>query len=162
MGDGTWAPYPTCLGDLRETKDGCDGCPGPSGGKRNRTAEAIINSNTISDRRVPKIIGDNGGGRKTIPSFAGNINIGRLRPQETPASTSQNRRPNQSGASPRNQPSRNSQSFQTNFNQRNQQRQFPQQTRQEQPRQQPRQQQSFNQGQNTFQASSESSPPLSL
>merc|ERR1712168_1388790 len=25
--DGTWAPYPTCEGDLRETQDGCDGCP---------------------------------------------------------------------------------------------------------------------------------------
>ena len=29
--DGTWAPYPTCEGDLRETQDGCDGCPGPKG-----------------------------------------------------------------------------------------------------------------------------------
>ena len=41
-GDGTWIPYPTCAGDLRETQDGCDGCPGPNGGKRNRTAEAIL------------------------------------------------------------------------------------------------------------------------
>merc|ERR1712106_682649 len=82
--DGTWAPYPTCDGDLRETKDGCDGCPGPSGGLRNRTAEAIVSRNTVSDRRVPKIIGSNGG-RKNIPSFAGNINIGRLNPVEKPA-----------------------------------------------------------------------------
>jgi len=82
--DGTWAPYPTCDGDLRETKDGCDGCPGPSGGSRNRTAEAIVSRNTVSDRRVPKIIGSNGG-RKNIPSFAGNINIGRLNPAEKPA-----------------------------------------------------------------------------
>jgi len=74
--DGTWAPYPTCQGDLRETQDGCDGCPGPLGGLRNRTAENIIASNTVSDRRVPKIVSDNDGGRKTIPSFAGNINIG--------------------------------------------------------------------------------------
>merc|ERR1719347_588282 len=73
--DGTWAPYPTCEGDLRETQDGCDGCPGPLGEKRNRTAEAIIASNTVSDRRVPKIVGDTEG-RKTVPSFAGNINIG--------------------------------------------------------------------------------------
>ena len=29
--DGTWEPYPTCNGDLRETRDGCDGCPGPEG-----------------------------------------------------------------------------------------------------------------------------------
>merc|ERR1712130_403995 len=73
--DGTWAPYPTCEGDLRETQDGCDGCPGPLGEKRNRTAEAILASNTVSDRRVPKIVGDSEG-RKTVPSFAGNINIG--------------------------------------------------------------------------------------
>ena len=57
--DGTWDPYPTCDGDVRETKvilssdwstrsqyspligqDGCDPCPGPFGGPRNRTAEA--------------------------------------------------------------------------------------------------------------------------
>merc|ERR1719333_1533318 len=50
--DGTWAPYPTCEGDLRDLQDGCDGCPGPKGGARNRTAEAAILSNTISDRRV--------------------------------------------------------------------------------------------------------------
>merc|ERR1712130_602439 len=73
--DGTWAPYPTCEGDFRETQDGCDGCPGPLGEKRNRTAEAILASNTVSDRRVPKIVGDSEG-RKTVPSFAGNINIG--------------------------------------------------------------------------------------
>ena len=40
--DGTWEPYPTCAGDLRETQDGCDGCPGPFGRARNRTAEAIL------------------------------------------------------------------------------------------------------------------------
>jgi len=81
--DGTWAPYPTCEGDLRDTKDGCDGCPGPQGGARNRSAEAALFSNTISDRRLPKIIGDNGG-RNRIPSFAGNINIGLLNPEEDP------------------------------------------------------------------------------
>jgi len=78
--DGTWDPYPTCLGDLRETRDGCDGCPGAIGGKRNRTAEAILSRNTASDRRVPKII-SNSGDRKTVPSFAGNINIGRINEQ---------------------------------------------------------------------------------
>ena len=26
--DGTWFPYPTCAGDLRETQDGCNPCPG--------------------------------------------------------------------------------------------------------------------------------------
>merc|ERR1711887_459040 len=127
--DGTWAPYPTCEGDKRETRDGCDGCPGPQGGSRNRTAEAIINSNTISDRRVPKVINGNGG-RKNIPSFAGNINIGRLNPQERPATQGRfnQRRPGQGGqgvTSSRRQPNRSGQSFQTNFNQRNPQRQFP-------------------------------------
>jgi len=38
--DGTWEPYPFCQGDPRETQDGCDPCPGPNGGPRNRTAEA--------------------------------------------------------------------------------------------------------------------------
>merc|ERR1711892_84845 len=37
--DGTWEPYPTCQGDPRETQDGCNPCPGPNGGPRNRTAE---------------------------------------------------------------------------------------------------------------------------
>merc|ERR1712123_218226 len=155
--DGTWAPYPTCSGDLRETKDGCDGCPGSSGGFRNRTAEAIISSNTVSDRRVPKIIGDDGG-RKNIPSFAGNINIGRVNPEEKP--TTQNRfnqrRPTQRVTSPPTQPTRNNQNFQTNFNQRKPQRQFPQRT------QQPRQQQSFDQGLNTFSLDTEPSQPLSI
>merc|ERR1712106_760934 len=157
--DGTWAPYLTCSGDLRETKDGCDGCPGSSGGFRNRTAEAIISSNTVSDRRVPKII-RNDGGRKNIPSFAGNINIGRLNAEDKPSS--QNRfnqqRPTQRVTSPPTQPRRNNQNFQTNFNQRKPQRQFPQRTQQ----QQPRQQQSFNQGLNTFNPDTESSQPLSI
>ena len=48
---------------------------------RNRTAETAIRSIIISDRRVPKIVQDNGG-RKIIPSFAGNINIGLLNPVE--------------------------------------------------------------------------------
>merc|ERR1719189_1914194 len=38
--DGTWEPYPTCDGDIRDTRDGCDGCPGDFGRARNRTAEA--------------------------------------------------------------------------------------------------------------------------
>ena len=28
--DGTWFPYPTCAGDLREIQDGCNPCPGIS------------------------------------------------------------------------------------------------------------------------------------
>ena len=81
--DGTWAPYPTCQGDLRETRDGCRSCPGPVGGLRNRTAEAILNKNSISTKRVPKVIVNNQS-RKNVPSFAGNINIGQIIPQENP------------------------------------------------------------------------------
>merc|ERR1712117_87703 len=182
--DGTWAPYPTCEGDLRETRDGCDECPGPAGGSRNRTAEAILNSNTISDRRVPKVIG-NDGGRKNVPSFAGNINIGRINapskpsrpaPRITPA-------PRQTPAprttpAPRPTPApRQQQTFQTSFAEQprrqaqpsftQQPQQFAQQPRQQfaqQPQQQFAQQpqQSFNQGLNRFQPGSEASQPLSL
>merc|ERR1712038_643697 len=156
--DGTWAPYPTCEGDLRETRDGCDGCPGPAGRSRNRTAEAILNSNIISDRRVPKVIG-NDGGRKNIPSFAGNINIGRINtptkspsqarpsprltpaPRRTPAPTAPRpapaRRP-----TPAPRPQQNIQNFQTNFDPRAQQQFAEQPRRQPQPSfaQQPQQQ----------------------
>jgi len=78
--DGTWSPYPVCQGDVRELRDGCDGCPGPVGRLRNRTAEAQNQVNT--DRRIPKTI-QNDGGRKTVPSFAGNINIGPLDSQDS-------------------------------------------------------------------------------
>merc|ERR1712106_238931 len=123
------------------------------------TAEAIIGSNTVSDRRVPKII-RNDGGRKNIPSFAGNINIGRVNPEEKP--TTQNRfnprRPTQRVTAAPTQSRRNNQNFQTSFNQRKPQRQFPQRTKQ----QQPRQQQSFDQGLNTFSPDTEPSQPLSI
>jgi len=83
--DGTWFPYPTCQGDVRETQDGCDGCPGPRGGFRNRTEEQILAQNdlenTISDARRPKVVVDSGA-RKNVPSFAGNINIGRVEVEE--------------------------------------------------------------------------------
>ena len=88
--DGTWAPYPTCEGDLRETRDGCDGCPGAVGGRRNRTAEGILGLNRDSDRRVPKLI-KNDGGRKTVPSFAGNINIGSIRSEKDKTSLRSNK-----------------------------------------------------------------------
>merc|ERR1712038_1340558 len=162
--DGTWAPYPTCEGDLRETRDGCDGCPGPAGRSRNRTAEAILNSNIISDRRVPKVIG-NDGGRKNIPSFAGNINIGRINtptkspsqarpapritpaPRRTPAPTAPRTTPAPRPAparrpTPAPRPQQNIQNFQTNFDPRAQQQFAEQPRRQPQPSfaQQPQQQ----------------------
>jgi len=143
--DGTWAPYPTCDGDLRETRDGCDGCPGPIGGSRNRTAEAIVSRNTVSDRRVPKVIRNNSG-IKNVPSFAGNINIGRLNPTEKPVSQNRFRPTSQAPRAtspPARQPQQqlaNNQNFQTNFNQRPQQPQRPfTQQPQRQPQQPPRQ-----------------------
>lgn len=152
--DGTWSPYPTCEGDLRETKDGCDGCPGPQGGSRNRTAEAIIGSNTISDRRVPKVISSDGA-RKNIPSFAGNIKIGpsgnkieqsfrqQLRPvpqqQQRPAPQQQQRQATQ-------QQQRQAPQQQQRPIQQQQQRIFPQQQQQfaaQTPQPQQQQQQQF-------------------
>ena len=35
---------------IRETRDGCDGCPGPNGGFRNRTAEEILTNNIPNNR----------------------------------------------------------------------------------------------------------------
>jgi len=55
--DGTWEPYPTCQNDPRETQDGCNPCPGPDGGPRNRTAEA----------------GGSGGGRGKAATRGNNI-----------------------------------------------------------------------------------------
>merc|ERR1719278_911945 len=52
--DGTWEPYPTCDGDIRDTRDGCDGCPGEFGGPRNRTAEAASGGAPASSRNNGK------------------------------------------------------------------------------------------------------------
>merc|ERR1712061_518242 len=142
--DGTWVPYPTCNGDLRETRDGCDGCPGPVGEARNRTAEAILNRNTASDRRVPKIIVNNGE-RKTVPSFAGNINIGVIDTQKNRFNSQQ--RPGPAARPTTTSPPRNFNNLQNqNFRQQQQNRQqtrpqqFPQQQFQQQPQRQPQQQ----------------------
>jgi len=56
--DGTWEPYPTCQGDPRETQDGCNPCPGPVQGPRDRTAvqgrkEGNRGSNIRSKSSVP-------------------------------------------------------------------------------------------------------------
>merc|ERR1711962_288318 len=164
--DGTWQPYPTCDGDLRETRDGCDGCPGPVGNIRNRTAEAILAqsgppASRKPNNRIPKE-GSIDGGRKQIPSFAGNIKFGSIeqeatlervnpanqfivgtdgRIQQRPPQQQRPRQPapRQQQPQPQQQPPR--QNFQTNFN-----------TNQQPRQQQPRQQQPFQQGLNTFQA----------
>jgi hypothetical protein len=52
------------------------------GGTRNGTAEFILGAHRgAHSRRVPKLITKDGG-RKTVPSFAGNINIGPIRSQQ--------------------------------------------------------------------------------
>merc|ERR1712080_37213 len=49
-----------------------------------------IERGIVSDRRVPKIVTGNSGERKTVPSFAGNINIG---PLAVPTKSTTTRRP---------------------------------------------------------------------
>lgn len=79
--DGTWEPYPTCAGDLREVQDGCNPCPGPFGGDRNRTAEAILGTGP-SARRKPK--DQSTQDRIERPTFAGNQVFGPI-PQKPTA-----------------------------------------------------------------------------
>ena len=91
--DGTWDPYPTCAGDLRETGDGCDPCPGPNGGSRNRTAETILGTGP-SKSRTPKI--QDTQDRIVRPTFAGNQVFGTLdtrqkQPAPTPATPTTSR-----------------------------------------------------------------------
>ena len=45
--DGTWDPYPTCEGDVRETKDGCDPCPGPFGGQELSVKSFLRSHNSV-------------------------------------------------------------------------------------------------------------------
>ncbi|XP_040574097.1 uncharacterized protein [Lepeophtheirus salmonis] len=77
--DGTWDPYPKCLGDIRESQDGCDPCPGPVGRSRNRTLEAIyrINDEGKSQRSLEEK--DN---RRPVPTFSGTQRIGPLAREE--------------------------------------------------------------------------------
>merc|ERR1712088_357078 len=155
--DGTWEPYPTCNGDLRETRDGCDGCPGPVGAARNGTAEAIQNRNTASDRRVPKIISNNGE-RKTVPSFAGNINIGVIDQNQKNRFNNQ-QRPGPAARPTTSSPPRNFNNLQ-NQNFRQQQQTRPQQFPQQQPQRQPQfqQQQPQRQPQQQFQQQPQRQP----
>ena len=71
--DGTWDPYPTCEGDVRETKDGCDPCPGPFGGDRNRTAEAggaAGSRNAGVSKKAGGSSGGRGGGGNSVSAGA--------------------------------------------------------------------------------------------
>jgi len=92
--DGTWEPYPTCQGDIRETRDGCDGCPGKFGGARNRTAEAASGGAAASRRK------NAGPSQPARPAARPN-----QRNQAKPAARPANNRRNQ-GAKRKNQGSR--------------------------------------------------------
>jgi hypothetical protein len=81
--DGTWEPYPTCPGDLRETQDGCNPCPGPIGGQRNRTVDGLHSRPRAEIARRVKVqkqalenrfLGINSANKQTRPSNA--INTG--------------------------------------------------------------------------------------
>ena len=105
--DGTWEPYPVCPGDLRETQDGCNPCPGPAGGARNRTIEQKRLDARVQAQNAAletRFLGINGGGRRKTaqqasnaidtgnrvvrPTFAGSLAFGAL-----PSSNSQNTTP---------------------------------------------------------------------
>merc|ERR1711962_1497197 len=140
--DGSWTDIPRCVEHEPGVEEQIPGlCPGisgycstgflhkrcqfdctfgPKGRARNRTAEALLNQNIVSDRRIPKTI-TSGGGRKNIPSFAGNINIGPLPGRENKAPTRQQQ--------PRfNDFNRQQQFSQAGRQQQRQQQAFPQQT----------------------------------
>ena len=118
-----------------------------------------MSRNTASDRRVPKIITNNGE-RKSVPSFAGNINIGRLEPQDTRFNQAARPRPVPTTTTSRPSAFNN---FQNNGrNQfggqpRNQQQQFQQPQQQPQPQFQQRQPQ-FQQNQQQFQQPQQNQP----
>jgi len=83
--DGTWIPYPTCIGDLRETQDGCVACPGPNGRPRNRTAEAvlgIVSHNPVPVNKVTQ--GVDAQGRVVRPTFSGNQAFGAVASPQQP------------------------------------------------------------------------------
>merc|ERR1712203_1244758 len=88
--DGTWEPYPTCQDDPRETQDGCNPCPGPNGGPRNRTAEAGGSGGGSSPR--------NGGSKKgpgsnNIPGAGGRKQAGGSVPGSRKGSSQRPRTP---------------------------------------------------------------------
>ena len=112
-----------------------------------------MSRNTASDRRVPKIITNNGD-RKSVPSFAGNINIGRLEPQAQDTRFSQAARPRPAPTTTTPQPVFNNfQQNQFRGQPRNQQQfqqrqpQFPQNQQQQFQFQQNQQQGQFSQNQ---------------
>merc|ERR1712064_259200 len=91
--DGTWDPYPTCQGDIRETRDGCDGCPGPFGGPRNREKDGGNSGKSKSGTRK----NGNSGGRKSQGNGRNHAEANRR------SGNGGNRRNGVSGGSARNQ-----------------------------------------------------------
>ena len=111
--DGTWEPYPTCQGDIRETRDGCKECPGPFGGPRNRTAEAGNGGRQgkgISDHFWPFLINFKAGPRQPAAPV-GRPNQGRpssqaARPNRPSSQAARPNRPSSNGRRPQGQSKR--------------------------------------------------------
>lgn len=72
--DGTWFPYPTCSGDIRDTQDGCDPCPGPRGQFRDREREGLISTPPRQSSVDPfaSVVAD----RRPRPTFGGSQSFG--------------------------------------------------------------------------------------
>lgn len=143
--DGTWEPYPTCSGDPRETQDGCDPCPGPDGGPRNRTQEAgAPRGGGAGNRRPAATRGNNRPGQSgaaanrntgNVPRNTGNVprNTGNV-PRNNVNNRGSNRKNNRGGGGQRTQ--NNGGGFQTK--QSNSNRRVQQVEQVEQEFQQPR------------------------
>jgi len=129
--DGTWVPYPTCQGDIRDTRDGCDGCPGDFGGSRNRTAEAASGGAAAAPRRK------NGGGGGKRPSPAQPARPA-ARPNSRPAAKPANNRRNQ-GSKRNNQQGSRRRNQSNNRNQGNRKRPTAQASRAQRPAKRPQQ-----------------------
>ncbi|XP_040573270.1 uncharacterized protein [Lepeophtheirus salmonis] len=101
--DGTWDPYPTCDGDVRETRDGCKECPGPFEGqeivhKREITLNNNSPRNNFNNNKPPQQHKNNNNFNQSNnkrPSNNGNFNS--QRPKDNHFSQSNNKRPSSNG-----------------------------------------------------------------
>jgi len=75
--DGTWDPYPTCLGDVRESQLGCNPCPGPDGAKVNRPLPTRRKSDPFSPNNSVRNTG-------SVPTFAGSTSFSAMSSRQQP------------------------------------------------------------------------------
>lgn len=122
--EGTWDTYPTCEGDIRETRDGCDGCPGPFGGPRDRSKEGGSSGSTRkqtpsrkqgNNRNNPRAIG--GGNRSKQNNVANTRSNGGNRSNNRNAGNRKNNNRNKNGGNRNN--NRNKNGGNRNNNRRN-------------------------------------------